>query len=78
MVPHRPEISRRAAIAVRIRVQPRTWEAYRLTCEEQVAAPQVAAQVGMPLSEVYVSKSRILKMLREETRKIEMDEDVDE
>lgn len=72
------ELLRRAAIAVRIRVQPKTWEAYRLTCEEQVPAPQVATQVGMPLSEVYVSKSRILKMLREETRKIEMDEDADE
>lgn len=66
------ELLRRAAIGVQVRVQPKTWDAYRLTCEEQLAALQVAEQLGMPVSEVYVSKSRVLKMLREEIRKIDV------
>ena len=69
------ELVRRAAVSVQVRVQPKTWEAYRLTCEEQVAASAVAEQLGMPVSEVYVSKSRVLKMLREEVHKIDDDEE---
>ncbi len=69
------ELLRRASIAVQLRVQPRTWDAYRLTCEEHIAAPQVAHQLAMPVSEVYVAKSRILKMLREEIRKMDNDEE---
>lgn len=69
------ELLRRAGMAVQVRVQPKTWEAYRLTCEEQVAAPQVAEQLAMPVSEVYVSKSRVLKMLRDEIRKLDDDTD---
>jgi RNA polymerase sigma factor (sigma-70 family) len=69
------ELLRRAGMTVRVRVQPRTWEAYRLTCEEQVAAPDAAERLGMPVSEVYVAKSRVLKMLREELRKIDHDTD---
>ena len=69
------ELLRRAGMAVQVRVQPKTWEAYRLTCEAQVAAPQVAEQLAMPVSEVYVSKSRVLKMLRDEIRKLDDDTD---
>ena len=69
------ELLRRASIVVRLRVQPRTWGAYRLTCEEHIAAPHVAQQLAMPVSEVYVAKSRVLKMLREEIRKIDIDEE---
>jgi RNA polymerase sigma-70 factor (ECF subfamily) len=69
------ELLRRAGLGVQVRVQPKTWEAYRLTCEEQVAAPQVAEKLAMPVSEVYVSKSRVLKMLREEMRKLDDDSD---
>ncbi len=69
------ELLRRAGMAVQVRVQPKTWEAYRLTCEEQVAAPHVAELLAMPVSEVYVSKSRVLKMLRDEIRKLDDDTD---
>ena len=74
-VGYQRELLRRAAIAVQMRVQPKTWDAYRLSCEEQVAASVVAEQLGVPVSEVYVSKSRVLKMLREEVRKIDDDEE---
>lgn len=68
---YQKELLRRAAVSVQVRVQPRTWDAYRLTCEQELSASQVAAQLGMPVSEVYVSKSRVLKMLREEIRKLD-------
>jgi RNA polymerase sigma factor (sigma-70 family) len=68
---YQKELLRRAAVSVQVRVQPKTWDAYRLTCEQELSASQVAAQLGMPVSEVYVSKSRVLKMLREEIRRMD-------
>ncbi len=70
-VGYQRELVRRAAVSVQVRVQTKTWEAYRLTCEEQATAAAAAEQLGMPVSEVYVSKSRVLKMLREEVQKID-------
>jgi RNA polymerase sigma-70 factor (ECF subfamily) len=67
---HQQELIRRAGIAVQVRVKPRTWEAYRLTCEDQIPAPRVATRLSMPVSEVYVAKSRVLKMLREEVNNL--------
>ena len=64
------ELLREAEARVQMRVQPNTWEAYRLTALKNVAASDAAAELGMPVSEVYVAKSRVLKMLREEVTRL--------
>ena len=38
---------------------------------EQLRPAGVAIQLGMPVDEVYVAKSRVLKSLREEVKKLE-------
>ena len=62
---HREQILQEAEARVALRVQPHTWKAYRLTAIQQQPAAQVARELEMRISEVYVAKSRVIKMLRE-------------
>ena len=64
------ELLREAESRVQLRVQPNKWEAYRLTALKDVAASDAATELGMPVSEVYVAKSRVLKLLREEVARL--------
>jgi RNA polymerase sigma-70 factor (ECF subfamily) len=64
------EMLREAEERVRLRVKPHTWQAYRRTVVDGVAAAEVAAAIGMPVAEVYVAKSRVIKMLREEVSRM--------
>ncbi len=59
-----------ASQRVKGRVQHRTWSSYVGTAIESRSASDVAAELNMPISEVYVCKSRVLKMLRDEVRKL--------
>ncbi len=65
------EILREAESRVKVRVKQQTWEAYELTAVQNVAAPDVAAKLDMPIGQVYVAKSRIIRLLRQEVRKLE-------
>jgi RNA polymerase sigma-70 factor (ECF subfamily) len=70
---YQQELVRRAGLTVQLRVQPKTWEAYRMACEDQIPAAEVAISLSMPISEVYVAKSRVLKMLRTEVARLDND-----
>lgn len=65
------ELLREAEARVRLRVQPRTWDAYRLAAVEQVPAAEVAARVGLSVAEVYVAKSRVIRLLRQEVETLD-------
>ena len=67
---YQAELLQVAETRVRMRVQPNTWQAYYLTALEQKPVTEVAAAVGMRVSEVYVAKSRVIKHLRDEVRKL--------
>lgn len=55
-----------AAIAnVRQRVQPRTWEAFRLTAFEGLSGASAARRLDMPAAHVFVAKQRVGKLLSE-------------
>jgi len=56
---------------VRLRVEPRTWEAFRLTVEEGQSGAAASARIGMRVSQVYVAKRRVQQMLRDEVRDLE-------
>ncbi len=71
---HHQELLRIASHQVRLRVKPQTWEAYYRTAVEGNLPPTVATDLRITVSEVYVSKSRVLKMLREEVKKLDPDE----
>jgi RNA polymerase sigma-70 factor (ECF subfamily) len=60
-----------AAARARARVEPQTWEAFRLTAYEGLSGDDVAARLGMSRATVFKAKSRILEFLREEIRKLD-------
>lgn len=62
---------REAEERVRLRVQPQTWEAYRLSAVDALPAAEIAARLAMPIAEVYVAKSRVIKWLREEVERLD-------
>ncbi|MCI0351682.1 MAG: hypothetical protein L0Z53_19855, partial [Acidobacteriales bacterium] len=57
-----------------LRVAPHTWEAFRLVAIEGLPVEDVAANVRMQVAMVYVAKSKVQKMLREEIQKLEADD----
>jgi len=65
------EILEEAMVRVRLRVAPRTWEAFRLLALENLAGIQVAAQLQMKVATVFVARSKVQKMIREEIGKLE-------
>jgi RNA polymerase sigma-70 factor (ECF subfamily) len=56
---------------VRTRVQPHTWEAFRLTTYDGLAGPDVARQLGISVTSVYKAKSNVQKLLNSEVRALE-------
>ena len=68
---HREEILEHASRMVRLRVQSQTWEAYKLTSFEGLSANAAAKQLGIKVTDVYVAKSRVIKMLKESVSQIE-------
>jgi RNA polymerase sigma factor (sigma-70 family) len=56
---------------VRQRVEGHVWEAYWQVAKEGKPASEVAHQVGVPISNLYVYQGRVVKMLQEEIRQLE-------
>jgi RNA polymerase sigma-70 factor (ECF subfamily) len=67
------EILERAMARVRLRVQPRTWEAFRLLALEERTGSEVAGQLGMKVGAVFVAKSNVRKMIEEEIGRLDRD-----
>jgi RNA polymerase sigma factor (sigma-70 family) len=51
---------------IRPRFEPKTWDAFWRQVFDGQRADAVAADLGMSLSSVYVARSRVLKLLRQE------------
>ena len=58
---------------IEMRVNPTTWEAFRLTSIEQQSGKDVAAALRIPVAHVYVYKQRVQDLLKEEIRKLDGD-----
>lgn len=59
---------------VQARVQPNTWEAFRLTTLENHSGSEVAAKLNMTLLAVYKASSHTQKLLQEEVQRLEGDD----
>lgn len=70
---HRREQFEAAAAVVRLRVEPRTWEAFRLVAIEGVSGAEAAARLDLSVGAVYVARSKVQKLLREEAQKFHSD-----
>jgi len=65
------ELLEEAAARVRLRVKPHTWEAYRLLTDESLTVAEVAVRLGMQVAMVFVARSKVKRMLREQIRQME-------
>jgi RNA polymerase sigma factor (sigma-70 family) len=65
------EILAIACARARARVEPQTWEAFRLTAYEGCSGDDVAARLGMTRATVFKAKSRVLEFLREEIKQLD-------
>jgi RNA polymerase sigma-70 factor (ECF subfamily) len=59
-----------ASATVHARVEPQTWEAFRLTACENRAGEDVAAMLGMNVLAVFKAKSRVLQYIRQEIERL--------
>jgi RNA polymerase sigma factor (sigma-70 family) len=55
--------------------QENTWQAFRLTAVEGIAASEAASQLGISPGAIYVAKSRVLARLKDEVESIRRQEE---
>jgi RNA polymerase sigma factor (sigma-70 family) len=65
------ELLEKAMARVQLRVQDRTWDAFRMTALESVPGAEAAAALHMTPGAVYVARSKVQKMIQEEIQEIE-------
>jgi RNA polymerase sigma-70 factor (ECF subfamily) len=65
------ELLERAMARVRLRVQPNTWEAFRLLALEGKAGHEAAQRLGMKVGAVWVARSNVRKMIEEEVGRLD-------
>jgi RNA polymerase sigma-70 factor (ECF subfamily) len=65
------ELLEEAETRVRQRVEPHTWEAFRLTAVEGTSGAEAAARLGLKVATVFKAKSKVRKMLQEEVARLE-------
>jgi RNA polymerase sigma-70 factor (ECF subfamily) len=65
------ELYDEAAARVRMRVTPRTWEAFDRTAIQNQSGAEAAQALGMKVAAVFVARSKVQKMLREELQQLD-------
>jgi RNA polymerase sigma-70 factor (ECF subfamily) len=68
---YKQELMECALVRVRSRVQPLTWDAFRLTALEGLPGARASAQLGMAVTSVYKAKSNVLKLLEAEVQRLD-------
>ena len=67
------EMLKEASNIVRLRVEPRTWEAFELLAMKGLSGAEVAARLEMKVATVFVARSKVQRMLREELARLEQE-----
>jgi len=65
------ELLEEAKIRVKARVAPHTWRAFELIEQSALPIEQIASEVGMQVAMVYVARSKVKRMLKEELAELE-------
>ena len=65
------ELLAEAQERVQQRVEPHTWEAFRLTALEGLSGAEVAGRLGLKVATVYKAKSKVQQLLQEEVARLE-------
>jgi RNA polymerase sigma-70 factor (ECF subfamily) len=56
---------------VQLRVEPHTWDAFRLTALEGRSGAEAAARLGMKVASLFAARSKVQKMIQEEVRQLQ-------
>jgi RNA polymerase sigma-70 factor (ECF subfamily) len=67
------EMLKEAFNLVRLRVEPRTWEAFELLAIGGLTGAEVALRLKMKVAAVFVARSKVQRMLREELARLEQE-----
>jgi RNA polymerase sigma-70 factor (ECF subfamily) len=67
------DLLREAMARVQVRVERRTWEAFRLLAVENWSGADAARHLGMKVATVYVARSKVQRMLRDEIARLSDD-----
>jgi RNA polymerase sigma-70 factor (ECF subfamily) len=65
------ELLEAAMDLVRARVEPRTWSAFVRTALDGAGGEEVGKELGMRVGAVYVARSKVQRMLREEVNRLD-------
>src|SRR5262249_29924123 len=65
------ELLAEAQAQVQQRVEPHTWEAFRLTALEGLSGAEAAARLGLKVATVYKAKSKVRQLLHEEVSRLD-------
>jgi RNA polymerase sigma-70 factor (ECF subfamily) len=65
------ELLEAASDRVRLRLEAKTWEAFRLTAVEGLSGAEAAASLGMSVPAVFKARCKVQKLLQEEVRRLE-------
>jgi RNA polymerase sigma-70 factor (ECF subfamily) len=68
------ELLEKAMAMVSLRVQPHTWEAFRLLALEGWSGAMAAQKLGIKVGTVFVARSKVQQMLREEVQRLNGEE----
>jgi RNA polymerase sigma-70 factor (ECF subfamily) len=68
------EILAEATARVQLRVEPDSWEAFRLITLEGLSGNEAAHRLGKEVAAVFKARSRVQALLRDEIRKMEGDD----
>jgi RNA polymerase sigma factor (sigma-70 family) len=64
------ELLEAAGHRVRLRLEPKTWQAFQLTAVEGLTGTETAARLGMTVPAVYKARCKVQKLLREEVGRL--------
>lgn len=63
-IEYQREVYKWAAQRVQADVDPKTWEAFRMTHVDGVSIVEAAKQLGVGVGQIYVARSRVMKRLQ--------------
>jgi RNA polymerase sigma-70 factor (ECF subfamily) len=64
------DILQRAMAAVRVRVEPRTWEAFWMSAMQNRSGQESGASLGMSADSVHSARARVQRMISVEVRRL--------
>jgi len=65
------ELYEEAAARVKVRVTPKTWEAFERMAVQGQSGSEVGEALGMKVATVFVARSKVQRMLQDEVQKLE-------